>query len=147
MMERAIALAMQFHGGQTDQRGRPYIEHLAAVVDILSRRWAAAPSYALEAAWLHDALEDTRATPESLIAAGVSPEAVRIIMVLTRPPTQTYLAWIADLARSGDVWAIRIKLADNEHNSDPARRLPGSNIVERRYLPARRMLEKALEGA
>lgn len=143
----ARELAERLHAGHVDRSGEPYIGHLAAVVAILLRRWPDAPSYAVEAAWLHDALEDTDATPESLAAAGISPEAVAIVRAVTRPAGKTYRAWIADLAASGDAWAIRVKLADNEHNSDPVRRLPGSDIVERRYLPARRVLEGALTNA
>lgn len=140
----AKALAERLHIGQTDRGGFPYTGHLAAVVGILLRRWPDAPAYAVDAAWLHDALEDTDATPASLAASGVSAEAISIIQAVTRPAGQTYRTWIAGLAASGNTWAIRVKLADNEHNSDPARRLPGSDIVEKRYLPARRVLEEAL---
>lgn len=140
----AQVLAMRLHAGETDKRGEPYVQHLAAVVAILCRRWPNATPAERDAAWLHDALEDTNATPDSLLAAGVSPQAVRIVQALTRPAEMPYRAWIAQLAASGDQSAIRVKLADNEHNSDPARRLPGSDIVERRYLPARQVLEGAL---
>jgi hypothetical protein len=141
---RGIATAL--HDGQEDKAGAPYIQHLRAVVGILLRRWPDAPERAVEAAWLHDSLEDTVATPESLRAVGVSSEAIALVQQLTRPSGMPYAEYIARLAADGDLWAIRIKLADNEHNSDPARRLPGSDLLERRYLPARRVLEAALAG-
>lgn len=140
----AEELAHELHAGQVDQGGRPYVEHLADVAGILLRRWPDAPPFAIEAAWLHDALEDTATTPDTLLAAGVSPAAAAIVRRLTRPAGMTYRQWIADLAASGDAWAICVKLADNEHNCDPSRRRPGSDIVERRYVPARRVLEEAL---
>lgn len=136
-------LAARLHAGQTDKGGRPYIEHLEAVATILLRHWPDAPGYAVAAAWLHDALEDTEATAGSLLADGVMPETIAIVEAVTRPAGSAYLTWIANLARSGNTWAVRVKLADNEHNSDPARRLAGSDIVERRYAPARRLLEAA----
>lgn len=140
----AQALAERLHAAQTDKGGYPYVWHLAAVVGNLVRRWPDATDDEIDAAWLHDALEDTDATPGSLIAAGVSAEAVRIVQALTRPAGKPYRAWIAELAASGDQSAIRVKLADNKHNSDPARRLPGSDIVARRYVPAKQVLEGAL---
>ena len=75
------------------------------------------------------------------------PEALAIIQAVTRPPRVPYLDWIADLAREGSLWAIRVKLADNEDNSDPARvaALPGGEaMVRTRYTPAREILEAAL---
>src|SRR6266700_8140452 len=49
------------------------IEHLQRVVRNLKDRWPDTSSDEIAAAWLHDAIEDTGATPESLLAAGVSP--------------------------------------------------------------------------
>jgi hypothetical protein len=143
---RARELASTLHATQTDKAGRPYIEHLTAVVDILLRRWPDAPAHAVEAAWLHDALEDTDVSPGGLRDYGISLEAIRLIYELTRPDDNFYLAWIRGLADGGDLWSIRIKLADNEHNSAPDRALPGSDLVERRYAPLRaggRILEDA----
>lgn len=145
--DHARRLAERLHDGQADKTGAPYIEHLAAVVTNLLRRWPDAPPEAIEAAWLHDVLEDTSVTVTDLLAYGVSARAVEIILRVTRVYGWTYRQWIKQLASSGDVWAIRVKLADNEHNSDPSRRLPDSDIIERRYKPARVVLEKGLADA
>jgi (p)ppGpp synthase/HD superfamily hydrolase len=142
-MTDAMMLAERLHRGQTDKSGAPYYRHLEAVAGILHRDWVPVPPHVTEAAWLHDSLEDTPATPDGLLEAGVAPEAVSLIQQLTRPTGTLYADYIADLAANGDIWAIRIKLADNEHNSDPARRLPDIDLVERRYLPARVALEAA----
>lgn len=143
-VERARELAMRLHAGQHDRNGVPYIKHPEAVAAYVRQRWADATDQELAAAWLHDALEDTDATPESLLAAGIALETVAIVREVTRPAHLTYHQWIAILADQGSRSALRVKLGDNEHNSDPARRLPGSDIVERRYQPARRVLEQAL---
>ena len=141
---RAARIAAVLYAGQEDKGSKPYFTHLEAVVEILLRRWPDAPAYVVEAAWLHDAIEDTEATAESLRRDGVSEDGIRIIQAVSRDPGLTYRNWIKALADSGNVWAIRLKLCDNEHNSDPARRLPNSDIIERRYMPARRVLEEAL---
>ncbi|WP_458097357.1 HD domain-containing protein [Roseomonas sp. WA12] len=137
----AATLACQLHAGQTDKRGEPYIDHLTAVVTILRERWPDAPDHAEEAAWLHDVLEDTTATSAGLLAAGVSGCAVQMVERLTKPPGAVYLDWIAFLAASGDLWAIRVKMADNAHNSADGRAIP--EMVARRYAPARERLEAA----
>lgn len=145
-----IRLAERLHAGQTDKVGAPYIGHLARVAGNLERLWPDAPLDEVEAAWLHDSLEDTEATEASLLAEGVSAETVRIVRAVTRPEGATnYLAWIAELAASGDMPALRVKLADNLDNSDPARvlALPGGDrMLETRYKPARALIEAALAG-
>lgn len=144
------ALAARLHRGQSDKAGAPYVEHLARVAAILVRRWPEASEAERAAAWLHDCLEDTEASEESLSAAGVPAEAVRIVRAVTRPEGSDYLAWIAALAESGDVPVLRVKLADNEDNRDPARvaALPGAaERVAERYEPARKLLEAGLARA
>ncbi len=143
----AEALARRLHAGQVDKLGEPYVGHLARVVAILRRRWPDASAAEVEAAWLHDAIEDTGANAADLLAAGISPAAVAIVERLTRPPGSDYLDWIRDLAAAGDRSVLRVKLADNEDNRDPGRvaRLPGGAAgVATRYGPARDILEAAL---
>jgi (p)ppGpp synthase/HD superfamily hydrolase len=143
----AAELAETFHKGQVDKAGQPYIEHLARVVAILIARFPSATPSEIEAAWLHDALEDTTATADSLLQAGISTEAVEMIRLVTKPEGVNYLDWITALAASGNLGAIRVKLADNEDNQDPARvaALPGAeHRVKTRYAPARQILLRAL---
>lgn len=141
------ALAARLHAGQVDKAGKPYVTHLARVAAILTRRWPEATSDEIAAAWLHDSLEDTEATEASLMAEGVTAEAVRIVRAVTRPEGSAYLEWIKTLAESGDASVLRVKLADNEDNRDPARvaALPGAaERVATRYEPARVLLEVGL---
>lgn len=142
------ALAERLHAGQVDKAGAPYITHLARVAGILKRRWPDATADEIAAAWLHDSLEDAEATEASLLAAGVSPETIRIVRAVTRPEGSDYLDWIGALAASRDVSVLRVKLADNEDNRDPARiaALPGAaEGVATRYEPARIILESGLD--
>ncbi len=145
-----IALASSLHADQVDKAGQPYTGHLARVAARLAQRWPDATRDELEAAWLHDSLEDTEATEAFLHAAGVSAETIRIVRAVTRPEGSDYLAWIADLAAAGDVSILRVKLADNADNSDPARvaALPGAaERVATRYGPARQLLEAGLAAS
>lgn len=140
-------LAAALHAAQVDKAGRPYIEHLERVARNLKNRWPDASLDEISAAWLHDALEDTDATEESLLGDGVTPEAIRIIRAVTRPEGSVYLAWIGELAAGGDRSVLRVKLADNQDKRDPARvaALPGAaELVAMRYEPARLLLEAAL---
>lgn len=68
----ASMLAAELHAGQADNAGKRYIGHLARVAATRSEGFPDATSAHLEAPWLHDAIEDTGTTPESLIAAGMS---------------------------------------------------------------------------
>jgi (p)ppGpp synthase/HD superfamily hydrolase len=143
----AATLAAALHAGQLDKAGRPYIEHLTRVAAILRMRFPDATEAELEAAWLHDALEDTDATPETLLTAGISREAMDIIQLVTNPKGVVYLDWIAAILAAGNVGAIRVKLADNEDNQDPARvaMVRGADqMVKTRCAPARAILLKGL---
>jgi len=145
--DQARKVAATLHAGQVDKVGHPYIAHLERVVHHLKSRWPDATSDEIAAAWLHDSLEDTTATRESLLEAGVSPAAVGIIETVTRPENKEYLAWIADIAAHGGISAIRVKLADNQDNRDAVRvaALPGgAERVATRYEPACRLLEAGL---
>jgi len=144
----ARQLAEQYHLGQVDKAGMPYIFHLERVAANLLRRWPDATEDEIAAAWLHDALEDTAATPADLRAAGISDRAIAIIKAVTKPEGINYLDWIETLAASADQSVIRVKLADNEDNRDPVRvaALPGAaERVATRYEPARVLLEAALQ--
>lgn len=81
-----ILLACQLHAKQrrryTDDA---YIVHPAEVASILHRHGFHGPSV-VQVAWLHDTIEDTDATAESLLEAGVLPATVRLVVALTDPP-------------------------------------------------------------
>lgn len=147
MVERAEQLARKMHAGQVDKAGEPYTGHLERVVTNLQRRWPDATDDEIAAAWLHDALEDTVATPADLRATSVSERTIAIVGLVTKPAGVAYLDWIRWLAGAGDVSALQVKLADNEDNSDPGRVAAlqaGPRLLAERYLPARTILERAL---
>ena len=141
-----LAIAMRLHLGQVDKAGRPYWLHLQSTAHKLVERWPDATRDQVEAALLHDVLEDTRKQAHHLRAEGVRPRVVQIVQALTRDPAVPYLDWIGSIAEAGDVDVLRVKLADNADNSDPNRAsTPGQDVREMtRYAPARAILEAAL---
>jgi len=71
-----MAIAEEIHAGQVEPSGRPYIDHVRRVA-------AAAPPEAVGLAWLHDALERSEVSEESLVAAGLSAEERAALRLLT----------------------------------------------------------------
>jgi (p)ppGpp synthase/HD superfamily hydrolase len=144
----AERLARHAHDGQVDRAGKPYIAHVERVVANLIRRWPDASDDEIDAAWLHDVIEDTLWDADLLRKAGVSANAVSIVKEVSRPDGSTYKAWIQSLSALGSLSAVKVKLADNEDNSSPDRvaSIPeGANMLAKRYLPARAMLEARLD--
>jgi (p)ppGpp synthase/HD superfamily hydrolase len=146
--QNALALATTLHAGQLDKAGQPYIEHLKRVAHILVEQFPNATPTEVQAALLHDSLEDTEATPESLTLSGIAPEVIAVVQHLTRTDKRPYLTWIEQLAATGDVGVLRVKLADNLHNSDPRREHPKrEQMMRTKYEPAQEILRRALANA
>ncbi|PWC51609.1 hypothetical protein TSA6c_13740 [Azospirillum sp. TSA6c] len=144
-----MEFAKTLHQGQLDKAGAPYWKHLERVAHRLIERFPDATKAQLQAALLHDAIEDAGVTADDLRAAGVEEEAITAIRLVSRnlDPEGSYLDWIGRIAASGNVTAIRVKLADNLDNSDPARVAAiaaGPRMVAEKYAPARAILEQAL---
>jgi len=146
-----LSVAMRFHSGQVDKAGQPYWKHLDRVAQLLIDMWPDATKTEVQAALLHDVIEDTSATPDSLRALKIPGDVVRIVQMLSRDEGSyfreglIYLEWIQAIADAGDVSAIRVKLADNADNRDPSRTHPcQAAMVATKYDPARRILENRL---
>lgn len=124
-VELASSIATRDYQGQTDQVGAPYIDHpemVASYVEALPE-FAAGDHHtqqdALAAAWLHDVIEDTDETRESLAAAGISERTVEAVVALTRTPQVSpddYYATIKSLPV-----ALMVKTADLASNLAPER--------------------------
>lgn len=112
-IERAIQLAAEFHAGQVDRGGQPYILHplwvMAGFGDNADRIVAV----------LHDVLEDTSLTPALLEAEGFEPEIVEDLVALTRRKDEGYGAFIERLDERPR--SRRVKLRDLSHNMQVGR--------------------------
>jgi len=101
-------------------------------------------------ALLHDVIEDTETTASDLLAMGYSKAVVDAVVLLSRPEGDsrpTYMEWVCSLAASGNKMAIRVKIADNEDNSDPMRIAnlpPNERDIVRRYERSLKILRMAL---
>lgn len=107
-LARAEAIASIAHRGQVDKLGQNYIEH--------PTRIAASLGDPIEKAggWLHDVVEDSDVTLEDLANAGIHPEVVDIVALMTRRddvPSDTYYARLAEHPH-----ARAVKLADIADN-------------------------------
>jgi GTP pyrophosphokinase len=121
-LEQAYLVAERAHEGQRRRSGEPYIEHPLAVATILAD--LRLDTRTLEAALLHDTVEDTDVTLER-IEAEFGEEVRRIVDGLTkleRLESRTRELAQAENVRkmmvavAGDIRVLLIKLADRLHN-------------------------------
>lgn len=138
----AEAIATHAHAGQTDKAGAPYIDHPRAVAAMVAdaHRDPHTVHAAVQAAWLHDVVEDTDVTLDDLRAAGFGQSVVSAVDSVTRRDGELYSDLIA---RAADHPIGRlVKLMDNKHNTDRLGNLeePIRTGMARRYAKARKTL-------
>lgn len=147
-IEDAKAWATALHSGQADKAGEPYIEHPARVVGHLLRVFPDATDDEIQAAWLHDVMEDCGVSADEMLNRGYSPDVASIVSRLTKPRGISYPGWILSLASDGGSSAIRVKIADIMDNADPRRlrRLDEEtrHRLVRKYHSALSILRRAL---
>src|SRR5437660_12657574 len=89
-IERALALALQAHVGQTDKAGRPYIGHVLRV-------WAGVKDddkATQAAALLHDVFADAPDGVPARLLEGFPEEVVRAVKALTHHDGEAYKAYL-----------------------------------------------------
>ncbi len=113
LLDEAILMATQYHAGQFDKAGLPYVLHPIRVAESLGSERGKI------VAVLHDILEDTDCTEETL--RGVfSDEIVNAVVAVTKMekvngPTESYREYL-DRVKSSHL-SLTVKLADMEDNS------------------------------
>jgi GTP pyrophosphokinase len=121
-LQRAFAFAQTAHEGQKRLSGEDYIEHPLAVAQILADLHL--DTTTLEAALLHDTVEDTDIALDQL-EAGFGDEVARIVDGLTklerirfrsREQQQAENVRKMMVAMAGDIRVLLVKLADRLHN-------------------------------
>lgn len=144
-IEQTIDFIIAAHEGQTDKIGEPYWRH---PVSVMERLGPAATNDEKLAALLHDIVEDTQHSLDDLRDLGYSEAVVEAVRILTKPHGIPYLECIRAIAASGNKIAIRVKIADNEDNSDPRRvsLLPHKQRdFSQRYAESLKILRSAME--
>ena len=138
MIDKAIAMALKAHKGQTDKSGRPYILHPLRV----AMKFAGCDELFV-AAVLHDVVEDSPITVKDIEKA-FGPKIADIVDSLTRREGEMYLTeFIPRCKLNSD--ALIIKIADIEDNLDPNRLLAlGDTSIAfvNRYLQALKILRE-----
>ena len=110
---RAAHLAAEAHLGQLQRDGSPYILH---PMHLMAR--ARGPAAQMVAA-LHDVVEDTACTLETLRREGFPERVIAAVDAMTHREGETYETYIERVA--ADRLATQVKLLDLEHNSDLSR--------------------------
>ena len=112
-LEIAIELAIKYHKGQIDKGGNPYILHPLEVMNNVNRMESKI------VAVLHDIIEDTECTVDTLREWGIDEDAIESINTLTHKEGMSYMEYIREI--SYDFIAIEVKLADLKCNMDLSR--------------------------
>lgn len=117
----ALAYATQAHQGQTRSGGEPYIGHPVRVAQIVQRYKQSHNIDALiQAAYLHDTIEDTDTTQEALhdlfggLVASLVLELTSDLEKIKQVGKKDYLA--KKMAHELSSWGLVIKLADRLDN-------------------------------
>lgn len=130
----ASALAAWAHRDQLDKAGRPYIEHPLAVAEAVEGEEARIT------ALLHDVVEDSSVTPDTLRNL-FGDEVADAVEAMTHREGEDYFDYIRRLSQNP--LARQVKLADLAHNMELGRiRSPGEEdrLRAEKYRRAREML-------
>ncbi len=105
LLARAEEIARAAHKGQSRKDGRPYIEHVEAVV-----RQLPDDSDTRVVGWLHDVLEDTGMSRQDLEKSGIPDRLINEIQLLTKKREEQYPEYIDRIKASA--LATQVKKAD-----------------------------------
>ena len=113
MTKKAINIMFEAHKDQRDKSGLPYVFHPFHLAEQMDTEAA------VTVALLHDVVEDTDMTLEDIRAEGFSDEVCEALSLLTHEPGVPYMDYIRRIKTCP--LAVKVKLADLRHNSDPTR--------------------------
>jgi len=126
MLAKAYKIAATEFVDIKDKGGRPYFEHLVAVMFLLGD----VDDEIRQISILHDLIEDTKYTYARLEADGFSARVIAGVRAITKQRGQTYAEYKAAVMANHD--AILVKIADLTHNSDIRRiKDPGQADLDR----------------
>jgi (p)ppGpp synthase/HD superfamily hydrolase len=124
LLDLAILTAVEFHMGQVDKGGLPYILHPLAVMGSVEG------FDAKMVAVMHDVVEDTTCTLRTLETAFPAHVVAAVDAISKREGERKEAYWARVKA---DPLALRVKLADIAHNTSP-KRMAVLRASEREYL-------------
>jgi GTP pyrophosphokinase len=125
---RAVEFAVRYHGDQTRPTGAPYAEHLLEALEVLVRGAGVTDPGILQAAVLHDVVEDTPCTIDDVRRA-FGGRVAELVAWVTKPATEDGAdrraakeAYLGRLQEAPDD-AVLVKLADRASNVQTLRNL------------------------
>ena len=130
-----MRIAYDAHKDQVDLSGVPYVFHPLHIAEQME------DEITTVIALLHDVVEDSKYTFEDLEIFGFGEDITKPRRLLTRIPGEPYEEYIKRL--SVDPAAVKVKLADLEHNLDETRCEKQDEHILRlreRYIHARQLL-------
>lgn len=113
MTKRALKICFEVHKNQVDKSGLPYVFHPFHLAEQMD------DEISVTCALLHDVIEDSGMTLRDLRAMGFPEEVVKAVSLLTHDKSVPYMDYIKEIKKNPV--AVKVKLADLKHNSDPAR--------------------------
>jgi DNA-binding phage protein len=132
----ARCLAITAHRGQTDRAGAAYIEHPSYVAGLVETDEEKA------VAWLHDVLEDTDTSAETL-AENFPARIVEAVTAITKIKGEDYNAYLARV--KANPIARAVKLADLTHNM-MIERIPAPTDKDHKRLEKYKRAYEELKG-
>lgn len=135
LTNKAMKIAYAAHHGQTDPNGIPYVFHPIHLAEQMDDEISCC------AALLHDVVEDTNVTMEQL-AAEFPQEVIAVLKLLTHEVDVDYFDYVRSI--KDHPIAVKVKLADLDHNSDQSR-CAGADIPPQRLAYWRQKYQKARE--
>src|SRR5215470_17264608 len=136
LLRRAYVFSAREHKGQARRSGEPYLVHPLNVASILAD--LKADDLAIVVGLLHDVLEDTLTTKES-IAKQFGTEVADLVDGLTKISKFSYVSRVEEqaetfrkmiLAMVSDLRVVLVKLADRLHNMRTLQWLPEDKQLE-----------------
>lgn len=152
----ATSLIEEYHAGQVDMGGEPYINHLKTVFEKVwdmqhaDKHWGyndedVIYSKAGITALLHDILEDTECTEDILLKRGIRSDIVDAVKFMTHKQSMSYFDYICTI-ETHPIARI-VKICDLENNID-VRRLKSMTDGDlrriRRYWAAWKYLKREI---
>jgi len=115
MLDKAISITAQAFEGKLDKGGTPYILHCLHVMHKVRHLG----SDAMQAAVMHDLIEDTDWTLVDLHELGFNERVVTLVERMTHQEGESYDDYLDRIAVGQ--FSRAIKMADLKHNSDITR--------------------------
>ena len=137
-VETALNIAIKAHQGQTDRDGEPYILHPLQV------GLMGTTDEERMAGFLHDVLEDSDITADSLLEAGIPESVVNALTLLTHAKDEPYVDYIQRIIDSHNPVALKVKFNDLTHNYERGKAYPD---LQAKHGKALQLVKEAIERA